>query len=37
MNNLPTYIAPADGRLSAAMVADFEETGVLILEGFVYL
>jgi len=35
MNNLPTYIAPADGRLSAAMVADFEETGVLILEGFV--
>ena len=35
MNNLPTYTAPADGRLSADMVADFENTGVLILEGFV--
>ncbi len=35
MNYLPTYAAPADGRLSADMVADYEETGVLILEGFV--
>ena len=35
MNNLPTYTAPADGRLSAAMVADFKEAGVLILEGFI--
>jgi len=35
MNNLPTYSAPSDGQLSAAMVADFREAGVLILEGFV--
>jgi len=35
MHHLPTYAAPADGRLSAAMVADFEEAGVLVLEGFV--
>ena len=35
MNNLPAYAAPSDGRLSAAMVADYEAAGVLILEGFV--
>jgi len=35
MNNLPTYTAPAEGHLSAAMVADYEEAGVLILEDFV--
>ena len=35
MNKLPSYAAPADGRLSAAMIADFHEAGVLILEGFV--
>jgi phytanoyl-CoA hydroxylase len=31
---LPRYRAPADGRLTAAMLADFRATGVLILEGF---
>ncbi|MGI9271816.1 MAG: phytanoyl-CoA dioxygenase family protein [Woeseiaceae bacterium] len=35
MNRLPTYTAPPDGRLSAEMVADFRDAGVLILEGFV--
>lgn len=35
MNNLPTYVAPADGRLSPEMVADYKDAGVLILEGFV--
>jgi phytanoyl-CoA hydroxylase len=35
MNNLPTYTAPADGRLSAEMVAEFRKAGVLILEDFV--
>lgn len=37
MDKLPTYAAPLDGRLSEAMVADFREAGVLILEGFVSL
>ncbi len=32
---LPRYPAPADGRLSDAMLADFHATGVLVLEGFV--
>jgi phytanoyl-CoA hydroxylase len=35
MNTLPTYAAPADGKLTAEMLADFREAGVLILEGFV--
>lgn len=35
MNRLPTYAAPADGKLTAEMLADFREAGVLILEGFV--
>jgi phytanoyl-CoA hydroxylase len=35
MDKLPTYPAPADGRLSAAMLEDFKKAGVLILEGFV--
>ena len=35
MDNLPTYAAPSDGRLTSAMVADYQGTGVLILEGFV--
>ena len=35
MDKLPSYTAPADGRLSAEMIADFHEAGVLILEGFV--
>lgn len=35
MDKLPTYTAPDDGRLSAAMVEDYREAGVLILEGFV--
>jgi len=35
MDTLPTYAAPADGRLSEDMIADFREAGVLILQGFV--
>lgn len=35
MTGLPTYKAPPDGRLSAEMLADFRESGVLVLEGFV--
>ncbi len=35
MSNIPIYAAPADGKLTAAMVADFRDAGVLILEGFV--
>jgi len=35
MDKLPSYAAPADGRLSAEMIAEFHEAGVLILEGFV--
>ena len=35
MNSLPTYPAPAGGKLSADMLADYEDAGVLVLEGFV--
>ncbi len=35
MNDLPTYTAPPGGQLSTAMLADYEEAGVLILENFV--
>ena len=35
MSKIPTYTAPADGKLSAEMVADFRDSGVLIVEGFV--
>jgi phytanoyl-CoA hydroxylase len=35
MSNLPTYAAPADGGLTEAMISDYQEAGVLILEGFV--
>lgn len=32
---IPKYPAPADGRATAAMRADFEEAGVLVLSGFI--
>jgi phytanoyl-CoA hydroxylase len=35
MSDLPTYTAPQEGRLSRAMLADYEEAGVLILTDFV--
>jgi phytanoyl-CoA hydroxylase len=35
MKKLPAYPAPADGKLSDAMLADFRDAGVLTLEGFV--
>ena len=35
MNILPKYTAPAGGRLTAEMLADYQEAGVLILEDFV--
>jgi len=35
MISLPTYTAPAGGNLSAEMLADFDESGVLILRNFV--
>ncbi|MDH3546265.1 MAG: phytanoyl-CoA dioxygenase family protein, partial [Gammaproteobacteria bacterium] len=35
MNGLPKYTAPTGGHLTARMLADYEEAGVLILEGFV--
>jgi phytanoyl-CoA hydroxylase len=35
MSKIPTYMAPAGGTLSAAMLADFRQHGVLILEDFV--
>lgn len=35
MDKLPTYPAPSGGKLSAEMIADFRDAGVLILEGFV--
>ncbi len=35
MSIIPTYAAPADGKLTAEMVADFRDSGVLIVEGFV--
>ena len=35
MSNIPTYEAPADGKLTAEMVADFRAAGVLVLQGFV--
>ncbi len=35
MSKIPTYTAPADGKLTAEMVADFRDSGVLIVEGFV--
>lgn len=37
MNKLPTYAAPQGGQLSAAMLADYEQAGVLILRDFVSL
>ena len=35
MNILPKFSAPKDGRLTPAMLAAYEQAGVLILEGFV--
>ena len=35
MSKIPKYTAPADGKLTAEMVADFRDSGVLIVEGFV--
>jgi phytanoyl-CoA hydroxylase len=35
MTGLPRYTAQPDGRLSAAMRADYADAGVLVLEGFV--
>ncbi|MEM7501757.1 MAG: phytanoyl-CoA dioxygenase family protein [Pseudomonadota bacterium] len=35
MSQLPTYEAPAGGRLTDAMIRDYREAGVLILENFV--
>ena len=35
ISSLPTYAAPAAGNLSAEMLADFDESGVLILRNFV--
>jgi len=35
MTALPTYSAPADGRLTSAMLADFRGAGVLVLQDFV--
>jgi len=35
MSRIPTYMAPAGGTLSPAMLADFRQHGVLILEDFV--
>ena len=34
-NTLPIYPAPQDGKLSDAMIADYQNVGVLILEDFV--
>jgi phytanoyl-CoA hydroxylase len=35
MDELPKYQAPAGGKLTAEMLADYQEAGVLILEDFV--
>jgi phytanoyl-CoA hydroxylase len=35
MQKLPKYPAPADGRLTAKMLADFRAQGVIVLEDFV--
>jgi hypothetical protein len=35
MKMLPSYSAPTGGQLSGKMLADYRESGVLILEGFV--
>ena len=35
MKELPKYNAPAGGGLTAAMLADYQEAGVLVLENFV--
>ncbi|MDH3613327.1 MAG: phytanoyl-CoA dioxygenase family protein [Gammaproteobacteria bacterium] len=35
MSKLPTYTTPEGGQLTEAMLADYEEAGVLILQGFV--
>ena len=35
MQQLPTYAAPDGGRLSAAMLRDYADVGVLVLENFV--
>jgi len=35
MTGLPRYKTPRDGRLTAAMIADYETAGVLVLEDFV--
>lgn len=35
MRALPTYTAPANGRLTPAMLADYRDAGVLILQDFV--
>ena len=34
MNELPTFAAPADGRLTPEMLAAYEQAGVIILKGF---
>ena len=35
MNKLPKYAAPPGGHLTSEMLADYQQAGVLILEGFV--
>jgi len=35
IDEIPSYAAPAGGRLSDEMLADFKEAGVLVLHGFV--
>ena len=35
MSIIPTYTAPAGGKLTSEMVSKFRDAGVLILEGFV--
>lgn len=35
IDEIPTYDAPAGGRLSDEMLADFQEAGVLVLRNFV--
>ena len=35
MNALPRYIAPTDAQLTEAMLADYRDSGVLVLEEFV--
>ena len=35
MESIPTYTAPSGGKLDEAMLTDYRDAGVLVLEGFV--